>query len=58
MFIGGPWVRRDRTDAVVGLSHDIEGQRSILAEAKHTAVASASLRDRAGNVGTVGPTLV
>jgi hypothetical protein len=34
MFIGGPWVRRDRADSVVGLSHNIEGQRPILAEAK------------------------
>ena len=34
MFIGGPGVRRDCADAVVGLSHDIEGQRSVLAEAE------------------------
>jgi hypothetical protein len=34
MFIGGPWVRRDGTDAMVGLSHDIEGQRPVFAKAE------------------------
>lgn len=34
MFIGGPWIRRDRTDAMVGLSHDIEGQCPVLADAE------------------------
>lgn len=34
MFIGGPWVRCDCADAVVGLAHDIEGQSPVLAEAK------------------------
>jgi hypothetical protein len=34
MFIGGPWIRRDGTDTVVGLPHDIEGQRPVFAEAE------------------------
>jgi hypothetical protein len=34
MFIGCPWIRCDRTDTMVGLPHDIKGQRSVLAEAE------------------------
>ena len=32
MFVGGPWICCDRTDAMVGLSHDIEGNRPVLSD--------------------------
>jgi len=34
MFVGGPWIGRDRADTVVGLAYDIEGQRPVPTEAK------------------------
>ena len=56
MFVGRPWICRDRTDAMVGLSHDIEGSVPSFPTPKHSAVTFANSRDKTGIAGTVGPT--